>query len=152
MMQNIHTLVQQLRQPGARVSVGVWFFPMMYLGREEDISVSLNVEPLDARQAYLEHLPEGAKHSGLRTRHAHEKLFEFIHSVGNTTYTRNCVLVHTFDLLLLGMEVDAREHFWNSALALPYLRTKLVIALPENARYLLSNSSRFISQIAEGLL
>ncbi|GAP08697.1 hypothetical protein ATHL_03604 [Anaerolinea thermolimosa] len=149
-MHNIRTLVQQLRQPGSRVSVGVWFFPVMHLGHEEDIAVSLNMEPLDARQAYLERLPEGAKHSGLRTRYAHEKLFEFINSIGNSTYKRNCLLLHTFDLLLLGMEVDAREQFWNATLALPYLQTKLIIALPETAHYLLNNSLRFAPQIAEG--
>lgn len=151
-MVDIHTLVQQLRQPDARISVGVWFLPSEYLGQEEIIAWRLGLQPLDARRAFLERLPEGATHTGLRTRFAHEKLFEFINTIGRGKCDRRCLLLHTFDLLLLALEVDAREQFWNAALMLPYLQTKLIIALPENARFLLSNTSRFVIQIAEGTL
>ncbi|MDT8898280.1 hypothetical protein QYE77_08370 [Thermanaerothrix sp. 4228-RoL] len=151
-MVDIHSLVQQLLQPGVRKSVGVWFFPLEYLGQEEDIAWRLGLQPLDARGAFLERLPEGATHSGLRTRYAHEKLFEFITALGDEICNRNCLLLYTFDLLLLALEVDAREQFWKATLKLPYLRTKLIIALPENARFLLSATAEFVSQIAVGSL
>lgn len=147
----IYDLIQRLRQPG-RVSVGVWFFPTEYIGKETVIAARLNLAPIDARDAYLDYLPEGTRFSGLTTPNGHDKLLDFLRYLGRNIYARDCLLIYTFDLLLLGLDIDKRERFWPVALNLPYLRTKLVITLTEDASFLLNDIYRFSSQIAWGKL
>lgn len=147
----IHDLIQKLRQSG-RVSVGVWFLPAEYIGKEVDIAARLNLAPLDAREAYLDWLPEGTRFSGLTTPNGDYKLLDFLRYFGRNIYARDCLLIYTFDLLLLGLEVDKRQRFWPAALSLPYLRTKLVITLVEDASFLLNDLCRFSDQIAWGNL
>jgi len=131
---DIHTLVQQLRQPGARSGIGVWLLPREHLGREETLARQLELHPLDARQAYLERLPAGARFSGLTRPDGYQKLLDLLRALTAGTYARDCLLVHTLDLLLLGLEVDERAYFWQAALeGLPYPRSKLVLTLPEHA-------------------
>lgn len=137
-MTDIRTLIQELRQPGARIGVGVWLMPDKYLGQESSISAKLNLYPLDARQAYLELLPLDARFSGLTRPDGHQKLLRRMRTLSEGTHPRDCLLVHTLDLLLLGLEVDERERFWQGALdGLPYPRTRLMLTLPEKASYLL---------------
>lgn len=148
---DIYTLVRKLRSE--RNSVGVWFVPLEYLEREEkNIENKLGLKLLDARTAFLESLPKGATHSGLKAPSAQDKLSEFIRAMGDKIYDRDCLLIHTFDLLLLALEVDARKAFWNAVLPLPYLPTKLVIALPEKGEFLLSVLQQRVSQVARGTL
>ncbi|MEZ0396307.1 MAG: hypothetical protein ABWK53_07780 [Anaerolineales bacterium] len=63
------------------------------------------------------------------------------------------MLVHTLDLLLLGLEVDERERFWRGALeGIPYPRAKLVLSLPEHAHELfpLELVQRYSALVAQG--
>lgn len=158
-MMDIRTLVQQLRQPGARTGVGVWLVPHEFLGQEEGLAAQINLQPLDARQAYLDRLPAGARFSGLTRPDGHQKLLDLLRVLvgGNhpMVYSRDCLLVHTLDLLLLGLEVDERERFWHAALeGLPYPRVKLVLTLPENAHSLFppTLAQRYSSLVAQGNL
>ncbi len=151
----IETLRDQLRQPGARLGVGVWLMPMEYLGKEETIAVRLNVQGLDARQAYLESLPAGTKFSALTAPEGYQNLTSLMRDLSQRVHRRDCLLVHTLDLLLLAMEVNERERFWHEALqGLPYPRTKLILAVPEKASELFSFDlrRRYAPQIAEGPL
>ena len=152
---DINNLIQQLRQPGARAGVGVWLLPREYLGREETLAMRLNLHPIDARQAYLERLPAGARFSGLTRPDGHQKLLDLLRALTAGTYARDCLLVHTLDLLLLGLEVDEREHFWQTALeGLPYPRSRLVLTLPEQAHSLFPPqlTQRYATLIAQGSL
>ncbi len=154
-MMNIHELVNQLRQPGARIGVGLWLLPQEYLGREGDLAQKLNLCPIDVRQSYLEYLPAGAKFSGLTRPDGHQKLLDVLRRLANGTHARDCLLIHTLDLLLIGLDVAARERFWISSLdGLAYPRTKLVLTLPDKATYLfpLNFISRYQGFIADGFL
>jgi hypothetical protein len=151
----IETLRDQLRQPGARLGVGVWLMPMGYLGREETIAVRLDVHALDVRQAYLASLPQGARFSGLTAPEGYQNLTRLMRDLSQRTHRRDCLLVHTLDLLLLALEVTEREYFWRDALqGLPYPRTKLILAVPEKAPDLFSFElrRRYATQMAEGSL
>lgn len=151
----IETLRDQLRQPGARLGVGVWLMPMEYLGQEETIAVRLDVQALDARQAYLESLPAGAKFSGLTAPEGYQNLTRLMWDLSQRIHRRDCLLVHTLDLLLLALEVNERERFWHQTLwGLPYPRTKLILAVPEKAPELFSYELRRVAAllIAEGSL
>jgi len=152
---DIRSLVQRLRQSSARYGVGVWLLPYEYLGSEETLAVRLNLHPIDARQAYLERLPAGARFSGLTRPKGHQKLLDLLRALTIGIYARNCLLVHTFDLLLLGLEVDERGHFWQAALeGLPYPRTKLVLTLPEHAHALFPPqlAQRYAGLTAQGTI
>jgi hypothetical protein len=152
---DIRSLVQQLRQPGARTGVGVWLLPREYLGREETLAAPLNLQPVDARQAYLERLPAGARFSGLTRPEGHQKLLDLLRALTAGMHARDCLLVHTLDLLLLGLEVNEREYFWQVALeGLPYPRSKLVLTLPEYAHALFPPqlAQRYATLIAQGSL
>lgn len=149
---DIRSLAQQLRRPGARIGVGVWLLPREWLGREKELAVRLNLQPLDARHAYLDSLPEGAHFSGLTRPDAHQKLLDLLRRLIAQTHSRDCLLVHTLDLLLLGMEVDERERFWRGALeGLPYPRTRLILTLPEHADALFP-PEQYDSRVARGSL
>lgn len=151
----IETLRDQLRQPGARLGVGIWLMPMEYLGKEETLAVRLDVQVLDARQAYLDSLPQGAQFSGLTTPEGRQNLIRLARDLSQRTHRRDCLLVHTLDLLLLALEVNERDHFWHDALrGLPYPRTKLILAVPEKASEFLSFDlrRRYATQIAESSL
>jgi len=151
---DIRSLVQQLRQPGARSGVGIWLLPREYLGREESLAVPLNLHAIDARQTYLERLPAGARFSGLTRPDGHQKLLDLLRTLTTSIYPRDCLLVHTLDLLLLGLEVDERIHFWQAALeGLPYPRSKLVLTLPEHAHALFPPylAQRYAGFIAQGM-
>lgn len=149
---NIYDMLQQLNQPGARMGIGVWLLPRQFLGQEELLAVRLNLQPVDARQAYLDHLPKGARFSGLTRPGGHTKLVEMVRQLANGTHQRSCLLLHTLDLLLLGLEVDEREYFWQAVLELPYPRTKLILSIPENTHYLfpLLLAQRYAAWVAEG--
>jgi hypothetical protein len=150
-MTDIRTLVQELRQPGARIGVGIWLLSGKYLGQESAMAARLNLHPLDARQAYLDLLPQGARFSGLTRPDGHQKLLNLLRVLSDSIHPRDCLLVHTLDLLLLGLEVDERERFWQGALeGLPYPRTKLILSLPEKAAFLfpLDFTTRYQDRIA----
>lgn len=151
----IETLRDQLRQPGARLGVGIWLMPMEYLGQEETIAVRLDVQALDARLAFLHGLPQGARFSGLTVPEGYQHLAQLMRGLSQRTHRRDCLLVHTLDLLLLALEVNEREYFWRDALqGLPYPRTKLILAVPEKASELISVDMRhrYATQMAEGSL
>jgi hypothetical protein len=151
----IETLRDQVRQPGARLGIGIWLMPMQYLGREEDIAVRLDMQALDARMAFLNSLPQGARFSGLTASEGHQNLTHLIRDLSHHMHQRDCLLVHTLDILLLALEVNEREHFWHDALqGLPYPRTKLILAVPEKASELFSFElrRRYATQMAEGSL
>lgn len=151
----IETLRDQVRQPGARLGVGVWLMPMEYLDKDETIAVRLDVQALDARQAYLGSLPPGAQFSGLTAPEGYQNLTRLMRDLSQRIHRRDCLLVHTLDLLLLALEVDERERFWHEALqGLPYPRTKLILAVPEKASELFSFDlrRRYALQTAEGSL
>jgi hypothetical protein len=151
----IETLRDQLRQPGARLGVGVWLMPMEYVGKEETIAVRLDVQALDARQAYLGSLPPKARFSGLTAPEGYQNLTRLMWDLSQRIHRRDCLLMHTLDLLLLALEVDERERFWHEALhGLPYPRTKLILVVPEKASELFSFDLRrhYATQIAEGFL
>jgi hypothetical protein len=150
---DIRSLVQQLRQPGARAGVGVWLLPREHLGHEIKLATRLDLHPLDAREMYLAQLPAGARFSGLTRPSGHQKLLDLLRVLTAGTHARDCLLVHTFDLLLLGLEVDEREYFWQAALeGLPYPRSKLVLTLPEDAHALFPPqlAQRYAALIAQG--
>lgn len=152
---DVRALVQQLRQPGARHGVGVWLLPRQYLGQEETLAARLNLHPLDARQAYLDRLPAGARFSGLTRPDGHHKLLDLVRALAGGIYARDCLLVHTIDLLLLGLEVDERERFWRGALeGIPYPRTKLILTLPEHAHALFAPElvQRYAALLTQGTL
>jgi hypothetical protein len=151
----IETLRDELRQPGARVGIGVWLMPMDYLGQEESIAVRLDIQAIDARKAYLQTLPEGARFSGLTRPDGYQNLCRLIRNLAQSIQLRDCLLVHTLDLLLFGLEVNERELFWREVLGgIPYPRTKLILSVPEPALELFSLDlrRRFGAQIAEGHL
>jgi len=152
---NVKTLRDKLRQPGARVGVGVWLMPREYLGREEAIAARLDVQTLDARQNYLKSLPAGARFSGLTRPDGYQNLTCLLRDLSQSTHKRDCLLVHTLDLLLLALEVNEREYFWRDALeGLPYPRTKLILAVPEKASEIFpfALQRRYAAQIAVGSL
>jgi len=152
---NVETLRDNLRQPGARIGVGVWIIPHSYLGQESSIAARLDVQFLDIRQAYLDNLPKGAVFSGLTRTGGYQNLTRLLRNITQTTHTRDCLLAHTLDLLLLGLEVNEREIFWREAFeGLPYPLTKLILAIPENSSEIfpLTIKNQYNTQIAEGLL
>lgn len=152
---NVKVLLDELRQPGARVGVGVWLMPREHLGKEEAIAARLDVQALDARQAYLKRLPDGARFSGLTRPEGYQNLTHMLRNLTQSTHNRDCLLVHTLDLLLLGLEVNEREYFWRDALeGLPYPRTKMILSIPEQASELFSLilQQRYPKQIATGSL
>lgn len=154
-MPDIHTLVEHLRQPGARTGTGIWFLPEEYLGKELSIAGKINLQPVDAPRVYLDSLPNGARFSGLTRPDGYQNLLNFLRTLAGNTHLRDCLLVHTFDLLLLGLASDQRDLFWQGALeGIPYPRTKMILALPEKGSFLISSSltQRFASQIAWGKL
>jgi len=149
----IESLRDELRQPGARIGVGVWLMPMAYLGREEAIAARLDVQAMDARQAYLATRPHGASFSGLTQVDGYQKLVALLRSLAHSQYHRNCLLVHTLDLLLLALEASERDQFWRDALqGLPYPPTKLILVIPEKGTDLLPFPlrRRYPALIAEG--
>lgn len=151
----IEALRDTLRQPGARIGVGVWLMPMAYIGDEEALAVRLDIQALDARQAYLEALPPGACFSGLTRPDGYQNLTQLLRALSRSTHRRDCLLIHTLDLLLLALEVDDRERFWREALeGLPYPRTKLILAVPDKATDLFPFHLRwrYQAQVAEGEL
>lgn len=150
---NVRDLSNQIHQPGARIGIGLWLLPQRYLGQEEDIAWRLNAQAIDARQVYLQSLPQGARFSGLTHRDGYQKLVQTIRHLTQGVYHRSCLLVHTLDLLLLGLEVDERERFWQAVLGgLPYPRTKLILIIPENAHSLFSPAlaQRYAALVAQG--
>ncbi len=152
---HIRELRDLLRQPGARTGVGVWLMPRDYLGREAEVAVRLGVEALDAREAYLKSLPEGARFSGLTRPSGYEGLTRLLYDLTRVAHQRDCLLVHTLDLLLLGLEVDERQRFWSDTLeTFPYPRTKLILAVPEKATEILAASlqRRYAARIAFGTI
>jgi len=154
-MTMIHALLRQLRQSGARIGVGIWLIPDEYLGKEAELASSLNLHPIDAPKAYLERLPDGARFSGLSRPEGHHKLLEMIRHLCATTHPRDCLLLHTLDLLLLGLEVEERRHFWQAVLGgIPYPTTRLVLTLPEKAGALFSTelARQYAAQVARGRL
>jgi hypothetical protein len=151
----IETLRDQLRQPGIRLGVGVWLTPTDYLGKEETIAARLDVQALDARQVYLDNLPQRAQFSGLTALQGYQNLTRLMRDLSQAMHRRDCLLVHTLDLLLLALEVNEREYFWRDALqGLPYPRTRLILAVPEKATELFSFDlrRRYTPQMAEGSL
>lgn len=151
----IEALRDELRQPGARIGISVWLMPMEYLGREEAIAAQLNVQALDARLAYLESLPTGARYSDLTRPDGYQNLTRVLRDLSQRTHRRDCLLVHTLDLLLLALEVNEREYFWRDILeGLPYPRTKLILVVPEKASELFSFDyrRRYAARVAEGSL
>ena len=151
----IETLRDQLREPGARLGVGAWLMPMEYEGKEETIAVRLGVQALDARQAYLDSLPQAAQFSGLTAFEGYQNLIRVMRDLSQRIHQRNCLLVYTLDLLLLALEVNERERFWHESLqGLPYPPTRLILAVPEKAPELFSYElrRRYAPQIAEGSL
>lgn len=152
---NVEGLRDELRQPGARVGVGVWLIPREYLGREDEIAVRLDVQSLDARLAYLQSLPPGARFSGLTRTNGYQNLIHLLRNLTKEIFSRDCLLVHTLDLLLLALEVDEREAFWRDALeGLPYPRTKLILTIPEEASEIFPFflKRQYPARIAEGPL
>ncbi len=152
---HIRELSDLVRQPGARTGVGVWLMPHNYLGREAEIAVRLGIEAMDAREAYLKSLPEGALFSGLTRPSGYESLTRLLYDLTHTTHQRDCLLMHTLDLLLLGLEVNERQRFWSETLdGLPYPRTKLILAVPEKATEILATSlqRRYAARIAYGAI
>ena len=152
---NVRSLCDELRQPGARVGIGVWLMPREYLGKEEAIAARLDILALDARQAYLQSLPPGARFSGLTRPEGYQNLIQMLRNLTKSTYNRDCLLVHMLDLLLLALEVNEREYFWRDALeGLPYPRTKMILTIPEQSSELFSFAlqRRYLMQIATGLL
>jgi hypothetical protein len=152
---NVRTLRDELRQPGARVGVGVWLMPREYLGREEAIAARLDVQALDARGAYLQSLSAGARFSGLTRPEGYQNLTRLLRDLARSTHKRDCLLVYALDLLLLALEVNEREYFWRDVLeGLPYPRTKLILSIPEKASELFPFAlhRRYAAQIAEGSL
>ncbi len=150
---DIKSLIQQLREPGVRAGIGVWFMPQEYLGEEIKTATQLDIQPLDAREAYLKQLPPNAKFSGLTRPDGHQRLLHLLRQSAEEVHHRDCLLVHTLDLLLLGLEVDEREHFWHGVLGgVPYPRTKLVLTIPENASELFKYNlfRRYEERIAKG--
>ena len=81
----IEMLRYQLRQPGARLGVGVWLMPTEDLGKEENIAVLLDVQALDARQAYLEGLPAGAQFSGLTAPDGYQNLTRLMRDLSSVS-------------------------------------------------------------------
>jgi hypothetical protein len=151
----IETLRDELRQPGARVGIGAWLMPLEYMGKEEAIAARLDLQALDARLAYLESLPAGARFSDLTRPDGYQNLTRLLRGLSQRIYRRDCLLVHTLDLLLLGLEVTERDLFWHDVLGrLPYPRTKLILAMPEKASELFSFDlrRRYTAQVAEGSL
>jgi hypothetical protein len=151
----IETLRDELRQPGARVGIGAWLMPLEYMGKEEAIAARLDLQALDARLAYLESLPAGARFSDLTRPDGYQNLTRLLRGLSQRIYRRDCLLVHTLDLLLLGLEVTERNLFWYDVLGrLPYPRTKLILAMPEKASELFSFDlrRRYTAQVAEGSL
>lgn len=151
----IRELCDLLRQPGARTGAGVWLMPRPYLGQEAEIAVRLDVEALDARKAYLQSLPEGARFSGLTRPNGYQNLTRLLYDLAHMAHRRDCLLVHTLDLLLLGLEVDERQRFWSDTLeTLPYPRTKLILAVPEKATVILTANlqRRYVALIADGAI
>ncbi len=152
-MTTIHALLDQLRQSGARVGIGIWLLPDEYLGKETELANRLNLYPLDASQAYVARLPEGARFSGLSRPDGHHKLIEMIRELVSQRAQRDCLLLHTLDLLLLGLEVEERRHFWQAVLGgFPYPTTRLILTLPEKANALFSPqlAHRYAEQVARG--
>jgi hypothetical protein len=152
----IEALREELRQPGARTGVGVWLMPMAYLGREEAIAARLDVQAMDAPQSYLAYLETrsaGASFSGLTQVDGYQKLVAWLHSLAHGQHHRDCLLVHTLDLLLLALEASERDQFWRDALqGLPYPPTKLILAVPEKGTDLFPFPlrRRYPALIAEG--
>jgi hypothetical protein len=151
----IEALRDELRQPGVRVGIGVWLMPLEYVGKEEAIAARLDLQALDARLAYLESLPAGVRFSGLTRPDGYQNLTRLLRDLSQRIHRRDCLLVHTLDLLLLGLEVTERNLFWYDVLGrLPYPRTKLILAIPEKASELFSFDlrRRYTAQVAEGSL
>ncbi len=152
---NVEALRDTLRQPGARIGVGAWLMPCSYLGQEADIAVRLNVQAIDARKVYLQRLPEGTRFSGLTRPDGYQNLMSLMRTLTQSIYMRDCLLVHTLDLLLLGLEVKERGRFWHEVLiGLPYPRTKLILTVPETASELFpfGLQRHYPTQVAEGSL
>lgn len=152
---DIRELRDLLRQPGARTGVGVWLLPHHYLGQEDEIAIRLGVEPLDARDAYLRTLPEGARFSGLTRADGYQNLTQLLYELTRQMHGRDCLLVHTLDVLLLGLETGERERFWRDVLeGLPYPRTKLILTVPEKATEILTAAlqRRYAALLADGAI
>lgn len=152
---NIYELLQVIRQPAARLGIGVWLLPRNLLGQEENLAFRLDLQSIDARTVYLQNLPEGARFSGLTRQDGYQKLVEMVRELANGVHHRDCLLVHTLDLLLLGLEVNERQRFWQAVLeGLPYPRTKLILTILENAYSLFPpvSAQRYAALLAQGLL
>lgn len=150
---DIYDLLQKIRQPGARLGIGIWLLPRHLLGQEEILALRLDMQAIDARQFFLQSLPQGARFSGLTRQNGHFKLVEMVRQLTERDFKRSCLLVHTLDLLLLGMEVDERKRFWLTVLeGIPYPNTKLVLTIPEGANELLPLEIKhhYAMYIAEG--
>ncbi len=149
---NVQSLLQQFRQPGTRPGIGIWLLPPTDVGQEAVFATRLELQAVDARQVYLQSLPQGARFSGLTRPNGHYKLVEIVRQLAGSIHQRPILLLHTLDLLLLGLEVDERERFWKAVLELPYPRTKLVLTIPEGASELLSFELKrcYAAYIAEG--
>lgn len=151
----INALLEALCQPGTRTGVGVWLMPRAYLGQEADIAVRLNIQAIDARQEFLQRLPQGACFSGLTRPDGHHRLIEVLNMLAQSTRMHQCLLVHTLDLLLLGLEVNDREQFWLGVFeGFPYPRTKLILAIPEAAHEIFPFDLQrsYAARVAEGNL
>ncbi|NPV84911.1 MAG: hypothetical protein HPY45_02725 [Anaerolineae bacterium] len=127
--------------------------PIQYFGKEEQIAIRLNIHALDARQEYLQTLPEGARFSGLTCADGHHNLIRMLIGLTDRIHPSDCLLVYNLDLLVLGLDVNERERFWREVLeGLPYPRTKLILSVPDTASQVfpLVLQQEYPSRIARG--
>lgn len=152
---NVNEFLEEIRRPGVRSGIGVWLLPPEQIGQEFRLALTYDLYPLDARQAFVDRLPQGAKYSGLTAPNGYQKLVEFIRLLlDGGPYPRDCLLVFNLDLLLLGLDIDGRKNFWFTTMGdFPYPRTKLILALNESAYSLIPDEiiNRYRKRVILGI-
>jgi hypothetical protein len=127
-----HELVEHLKEPGLRQRVGLWLLPTAQLGREEEAAARLGVRAVDLRQVLLDRLPAGTRYVGLARDDGWRRLVQLVDDVGRQTHTTGVVLACQADLLIAGLQMHHRRALWDELLlGLPYLRTGIVLTVPE---------------------
>lgn len=133
-LSEVRALISLLRRHTLRTRVGVWQIPLRYVDRERDIAVRLGVEAVDARDPIKERLPVGTRYVRLSAEKVLQALDQIAYSAGQT----DCALVYNVDLLLAGLNREARQTVWESLFdGLPHRPRALLLVVPETAHDLM---------------
>lgn len=132
--QTARQLVQRLRSHTLRTRIGILLLDAIHFGKEPDLAVKLDVEPLDYARRLRDELPEGATHVAIDAATEEHRL----DAIAVAATGLDCVLIYNFDLALARLDANERARLWTNLRAHFSKKPRaLLLAVPRNAHHLL---------------